>query len=96
MKKIRILTIANKDLSNRVANLEGVSYGLEQDGDGNVSLDPSLRGPREGTGATPGADDVSGGSGENNMRGDMHQEEMEKAERSCEAADSTVIKVSKL
>jgi hypothetical protein len=95
-EKIRILTIANKDLSNRVANLEGVSYDLEQDGDGDVSLDPSLRGPRESTGGTPGADDASGGSGENNMRGDTHQEEMEKAEKSCEAADSTVIKVSKL
>ena len=44
----------------------------------------------------PGADDTSAGIGENNIRGDMHQEEMEKAERSCEAADSTVIKVSKL
>jgi hypothetical protein len=45
---------------------------------------------------TPGADDASGGSGENNMRGDTHQEETVKEEKSCEAADTTVIKVSKL
>jgi hypothetical protein len=96
-EKIKILTIANRDLSNCVANLEGVSYDLEEDADGDASLDPSLRGPIDGTGgATPGADDASGGSGENNTRGDTHKEEMEKAEKSCEAADSTVIKVSKL
>ena len=95
-EKIKILMIANRDLSNRVANLEGISYDLE-DADGDASLDPSLRGPTDGTGgAMPGADDASGGSGENNTRGDTHKEEMEKAEKSCEAADSTVIKVSKL
>jgi len=42
-EKIKILTIANRDLSNRVANLEGVSYDLEEDADGDASLDPSLR-----------------------------------------------------
>jgi hypothetical protein len=71
------------------ANLEGVSYDLEQDDDGDASLDPSLRGPEDGAGgASPDADNVSGGSSENNIRGDTHNEDMDKAEKSCEAADS--------
>ena len=73
-KKIKLLTLANKDLSTRVASLEGISYEMELD-DRDALLDPSLRGV--GTG------NVSGGNEENNVGGNTHREALEKAERSA-------------
>ena len=85
-EKIKLLTLANKDLNTHVASLEGILYEMKLD-DRDALLDPSLRGV--GTG------NVSGGNEENNVGGNTHREALEKAERSAEAAESNVIKVSK-
>ena len=57
-EKIKLLTLANKDLNTHVASLEGILYEMKLD-DRDALLDLSLRGV--GTG------NVSGGNGENNI-----------------------------
>ena len=85
-EKIKLLTIANKELTARVASLEGISYEMEVDDNEDASVDPSLR---EG-----GAGDMVGGNGDINQGGDARRDDLEKAQRSQQAADSNVIKVS--
>ena len=57
-EKIKLLTLANKDLNTHVASLEGILYEMKLD-DRDALLDPSMRGV--GTG------NVSGGDEENNI-----------------------------
>ena len=84
-EKIKLLTIQNRDLSTCITHLEGVLYKSEMNGEG-TSVDPNL-----GEGSTG---DMLGSNEGNSMVWDTYQRELEKAERSAEAAESNMIKVS--
>ena len=85
-EKIKLLTIANKELTACVASLEGILYEMEVNGDEDALVDPRLR---EG-----GVGDMVEGNEGNNQEGDACRGDLEKAQRTQQAADSNVIKVS--
>jgi hypothetical protein len=84
LEKIKVLTAEKKALKTRIEDLERVSYAQEVDDDDDLgpnSREPSTLGPVRG-------------SSEAGNEGQDGNEEMVKVERSAEAADSNVIKVS--